>query len=158
MNGADPDGLLERESELATLESLVDAAIDGGARVGMIEGAAGIGKSRLLAEARRLAAPAGMRILSARGGELEQDYAFGVLPAKGHVFAKTGTTIAPGDDGETLQLKAQNLAGYIETKSGRLVAYALMVNDAGPVEAIEEDVAAVLTDEALISNVIYENL
>ena len=62
------------------------------------------------------------------------------LPGKGHVFAKTGTTIAPGDDGETIELKAQNLAGYIETKSGRLVAYALMVNDAGAVRDIETDV------------------
>lgn len=80
------------------------------------------------------------------------------LPGKGKVFAKTGTTIVPGDDGETLQLKAQNLAGYIETKSGRLVAYALMVNDAGPVVEIGEDVTAVLDDEARISSIIYENL
>ena len=63
------------------------------------------------------------------------------LPGKGHVFAKTGTTIAPGDDEETIELKAQNLAGYIETKSGRLIAYALMVNDAGAVEDIETDVS-----------------
>lgn len=80
------------------------------------------------------------------------------LPATGKVFAKTGTTIAPGDDGETLQLKAQNLAGYIETESGRLVAYALMVNDAGPVVEIGEDVSAVLDDEARISSIIYESL
>jgi PBP4 family serine-type D-alanyl-D-alanine carboxypeptidase len=80
------------------------------------------------------------------------------LPAAGHVFAKTGTTIAPGDDGETIELKAQNLAGYIETASGRLVAYALMVNDAGAIEDIETDVAGVIADEAEISNVIYEEL
>jgi D-alanyl-D-alanine carboxypeptidase/D-alanyl-D-alanine-endopeptidase (penicillin-binding protein 4) len=55
-------------------------------------------------------------------------------------------------------LKAQNLAGYIETKSGRLVAYALMVNNAGPVVDIEADVSGVITDEAEISNLIYENL
>src|SRR3712207_7170847 len=37
------------------------------------------------------------------------------LPARGHVFAKTGTTLADGE------LKAQNLAGYIEDrKSTRL--------------------------------------
>jgi D-alanyl-D-alanine carboxypeptidase/D-alanyl-D-alanine-endopeptidase (penicillin-binding protein 4) len=80
------------------------------------------------------------------------------LPAKGHVYAKTGTTIAPGQRGDTIELKAQNLAGYIETKSGRLVAYALMVNNAGPVEDIETDVSAVITDEARISNIIYESL
>ena len=80
------------------------------------------------------------------------------LPRKGQVFAKPGTTIAPGDDGKTIELKAQNLAGYIETKSGRLVAYALMVNDVGAVEDIETDVSPVITDEARISSIIYENL
>ena len=44
----------------------------------MIEGTAGIGKSRLLAEAAAQAA-GGMRVLSARGGELEGDFAFGVV-------------------------------------------------------------------------------
>jgi D-alanyl-D-alanine carboxypeptidase/D-alanyl-D-alanine-endopeptidase (penicillin-binding protein 4) len=79
------------------------------------------------------------------------------LPGKGHVFAKPGTTIIP-DDAGTLQLKAQNLAGYIQTKSGRTVAYALMVNDAGPVHEIDKDVAEVFTDEATISNAIYQSL
>lgn len=44
-----------------------------------IEGAAGIGKTRLLAEGRRLAGDAGARVLYARGGELEQELAFGVV-------------------------------------------------------------------------------
>ena len=57
-----------------------------------------------------------------------------------------------------LQLKAQNLAGYINTKSGRTVAYALMVNDAGPVREIATDVAEVFEDEATISSAIYESL
>lgn len=74
------------------------------------------------------------------------------------MFAKPGTTIAPGEDGETLELKAQNLAGYIESKGGRTLAYALMVNDAGVVQEIETDVSAVITDEARISNIIYETL
>lgn len=79
------------------------------------------------------------------------------LPGKGHVFAKTGTTVAP-DSGGDLQLKAQCLAGYIETKSGRKVAYALMVNDAGPVTDIETDVGGVFEDEGVISSLIYESL
>ena len=71
------------------------------------------------------------------------------LPGKGHVFAKPGTTISPDANG-VFQLKAQNLAGYIETKSGRTVAYALMVNDAGPVDLadIDADVGEVFEDEA----------
>jgi PBP4 family serine-type D-alanyl-D-alanine carboxypeptidase len=78
------------------------------------------------------------------------------LPARGHVRAKTGTTIMPAADGETFELKAQNMAGYITTKSGRWLAYALMVNDVGTITDIETDVAGVFQDEAEIANVIYE--
>ena len=78
------------------------------------------------------------------------------LPARGHVRAKTGTTIMPGADGETIELKAQNMAGYITTRSGRRLAYALMVNDVGAITDIETDVAGVFEDEAEIANVIYE--
>jgi PBP4 family serine-type D-alanyl-D-alanine carboxypeptidase len=80
------------------------------------------------------------------------------LPGKGHVLAKPGTTIVPGADGRTLELKAQNLSGYIETRSGRTVAYALMVNDAGPIADIENDVGAVFEDEGEISSIIHETL
>ena len=61
---------------------------------------------------------------------------------------------------DTYVVKAQNFAGYIETKSGRTVAYALMVNDAGPVDPadIERDLVPVINDEAAISNIIYESL
>jgi D-alanyl-D-alanine carboxypeptidase/D-alanyl-D-alanine-endopeptidase (penicillin-binding protein 4) len=72
------------------------------------------------------------------------------LPGKGHVFAKTGTTITEG------VLKAQNLAGYIEAKSGRQLAFALFLNDAGPIRSIS-DVAAVLEDEAAITSAIYQS-
>ena len=71
------------------------------------------------------------------------------LPGRGHVYAKTGTTLADGE------LKAQNLAGYIDAKSDRRLAFALFVNDAGPIERIE-DVTEVFEDQAAITNVIYE--
>jgi len=82
------------------------------------------------------------------------------FPAKGHVFAKTGTSILPGEEEGTFVVKAQNFAGYIETKSGRTVAYALMVNDAGAVDPtdIEGSLTPVISDEATISNIIYESL
>ncbi|MGI8415555.1 MAG: hypothetical protein ACR2P2_04990 [Nakamurella sp.] len=80
------------------------------------------------------------------------------LAAKGHVFDKTGTTVEVGQDGKTLMLKAQNLAGYIQTKSGHLVAYALMVNNAGPLKDFAADVSSVFTDEGEISDLIYQAL
>jgi len=80
------------------------------------------------------------------------------LPGRGHVFAKPGTTITAGPDGKTFELKAQNLAGYITTRSGRRVAYALMVNDVGAIVSVEGDVADVFSDEGAISNAIYASL
>ena len=44
----------------------------------LVEGHAGTGKSRLLREAAAAAAAAGMRVLQARGDELEREFAFGV--------------------------------------------------------------------------------
>ena len=44
-----------------------------------IEGSAGIGKTRLLEEARDAAARAGMRVLAARGTELERDFPFALV-------------------------------------------------------------------------------
>ncbi|HEX2086402.1 MAG TPA: AAA family ATPase [Solirubrobacteraceae bacterium] len=71
--------LVEREREVATLASLVDEALAGEGRVVLVEGPAGIGKTRLLAEARRTAAASGARALFARAGELERDFPFGVV-------------------------------------------------------------------------------
>jgi DNA-binding CsgD family transcriptional regulator len=72
------EDLLEREAEVAALEAAIDAAAAGGGRVVLLEGAAGIGKSRLLADVRRRA-PGRMRVLAARGGELEREFPFGVV-------------------------------------------------------------------------------
>lgn len=56
----------------------VERAVAGDGRVVVVEGPAGIGKSRLLAEARGRAEPS-MRVLCARGSELEGKFAFGVV-------------------------------------------------------------------------------
>ena len=52
---------------------------DGRPVLGLFEGAAGIGKSRLLAEARDRAQRAGFRVLSARASDLERDLPFGIV-------------------------------------------------------------------------------
>ncbi len=71
--------LVERDREVATLASLVGEALAGEGRVVLVEGPAGVGKTRLLAETRRHGAAAGARTLFARAGELERDFPFGVV-------------------------------------------------------------------------------
>lgn len=71
--------LLERERELAVISGALACARAGDGAVLVVEGLAGIGKTALLDEARSRAAAAGMRVLAARGGELETDFPFGVV-------------------------------------------------------------------------------
>ena len=71
--------LLERERELAELDGLLAEARAGTGRLLLVEGAAGLGKTRLLRETRRRADGSGMRVLAARATELERDFPFGVV-------------------------------------------------------------------------------
>jgi DNA-binding CsgD family transcriptional regulator len=71
--------LLEREAQVAALEELAHAARSGDGRFAVIEGSAGLGKTRLLAEARAIAGSAGMRVLRARGGEFEGAFAYAIV-------------------------------------------------------------------------------
>jgi PBP4 family serine-type D-alanyl-D-alanine carboxypeptidase len=70
-------------------------------------------------------------------------------PAQGKVFAKTGTFLEDG------KINAQVLAGYIDALSGRRLAFALYVNDAGAVVGID-DVLGVIQDEGVISTIIQQ--
>ena len=70
--------LHERDSELAWLSEQIDGALAGGGVATAIEGEAGIGKSALLEVAARRAQDAGLRVLRARGAELERDFPYGV--------------------------------------------------------------------------------
>jgi DNA-binding SARP family transcriptional activator/DNA-binding CsgD family transcriptional regulator len=72
-------GLVERDREVAALSSIVADALAGEGRVVVIEGPAGVGKTRLLADTRRRAAETGALTLFARAGELERDFPFGVV-------------------------------------------------------------------------------
>lgn len=70
--------LLERDSELASIDALIEQARDGRAGLALVEGPAGIGKSRLLAELRRRAESEGFLVLTARGSEIEREFPFGI--------------------------------------------------------------------------------
>ena len=74
-----PDPLVERDAETTALEELLDGL--GGGRPGLVvvEGPAGLGKTRLLHEAQRLATGRSVRVLSARGSQLESSFAYGVV-------------------------------------------------------------------------------
>jgi hypothetical protein len=71
--------LLERERETELLaRALADARSGRGAAV-LVEGAAGIGKTRLLDFARREGHARGVEMLSARGMELERNFGWGIV-------------------------------------------------------------------------------
>ncbi|MBV8956744.1 MAG: AAA family ATPase, partial [Solirubrobacterales bacterium] len=79
VGGRAPEGLIERDSELEALAGLLRGARGGEGGVALIEGPAGIGKSALLAAVVERARGAGMLAVSARGGELEREFGFGVV-------------------------------------------------------------------------------
>ncbi|MBS1678016.1 MAG: AAA family ATPase [Actinobacteria bacterium] len=71
--------LFEREHELARLSLAFERAIAGSGSLVHVEGPAGIGKTGLLAAARELAGARDLAVLSASGGELERDFAYGIV-------------------------------------------------------------------------------
>src|SRR6185312_17319815 len=74
-----PEDLADRDRELATLRAALDDLAGGRPGLLLVEGPAGIGKTRLLTEARRLAADRGVQVLSARGSQLEKAFGFGAV-------------------------------------------------------------------------------
>jgi len=122
------DGLIERESELAAIEEAISTAAAGMGTTLLIEGAPGIGKSRLAMRAAELGDAAGMRVLTARGDVLERDFPYGVM---GQLF-EPALREAPPEELERLLEGAAELAGDVLLRGaspGReastLVAHAL---------------------------------
>jgi DNA-binding CsgD family transcriptional regulator len=72
-------GLCDRQSELELLRQVLDHARSGEGSLTLVEGPAGIGKTRLLRETRAVGRSAGLRTLSARCAALERDFAYGVV-------------------------------------------------------------------------------
>ena len=80
MPAAGLDSLVERDAELSVLAAAAEQAAAGEGRLVVVEGPAGIGKTRLLRAVRADAAAAGkVRVLAARGTELEAHIAFGLV-------------------------------------------------------------------------------
>jgi DNA-binding CsgD family transcriptional regulator len=112
--------LLEREAEVATIQELVAAARGGAGRLLVVEGRAGMGKTRLLGVARTAARAADMEVLAARAGELEQEFAFGIVrqlfePLLARASAEDRAELTAGAAGLALPLFQQPTAAGQDT-------------------------------------------
>lgn len=106
--------LYGRQAELDLLTNLSDSASRGEGAVTLVEGPAGIGKTRLLHEARSLARRAGLRTLTARSAELEQGFTFGVVR---QLFQPALTSLSEGERATVLS-GASEPAGVLLTAAG----------------------------------------
>jgi len=86
--------LLEREKELADLAAALDEAVAGRGSALAIEASAGLGKTRLLKEARAIAAGREAVVLSARATELERDFPFALVR---QLFAERVAELSKGE-------------------------------------------------------------
>ncbi|HEU4904829.1 MAG TPA: AAA family ATPase [Solirubrobacterales bacterium] len=118
--------LLERETELVQLEGILDIAERGRGGVALVEGAAGLGKSSLLAHARRAAIARGFLDLHATGDELERSFSFGVVH---QLFAEPVRREAERDDdlvSGAAELAMPLLDGATPLPSDRVPAFRLL--------------------------------
>lgn len=77
--GTEHQRLLERQDELAEAQAALAAARAGSGQTLLIQGPAGIGKTELARALRSAAAAQEMEVASARGGELESEFPYGVV-------------------------------------------------------------------------------
>ena len=79
MGRTNPTRLFDRDSELAAVGALLEDAASGAGGLLLVEGEAGIGKTGIVRSAGALARRNGLRVLAARGSELESGLAFGLV-------------------------------------------------------------------------------
>jgi DNA-binding CsgD family transcriptional regulator len=101
--------LLERDAELAVIAERLAATREGAGCLLMVEGPAGIGKTRLVRAACDGARACGMAVLTARAGELERGLPYGVVRG---LFEKL-VVRAPADERSALLAGAAGLAAPV---------------------------------------------
>lgn len=82
-----------------------------------------------------------------------------LAPAKGQVHAKTGTYVGPDSSGNLL-IKAQAFGGYINAKSGKKLAYVLLVNNVQFTDfpsSVVDDLVQIFQDEGTISAILWRD-
>jgi hypothetical protein len=77
--GTPPAGLYGRAEEIRVLSEALDALAAGRSAITLVEGEAGIGKTRLLAETLGQAGRRGFQVASGRAEELERSRPFGLV-------------------------------------------------------------------------------
>ena len=102
--------LLDREAELGLISAAVASACAGAGAAVLVEGAGGIGKTSLLAQACEQAARAGMTVLTARAAEFESGYAWGVARQLFEPATRTARPGCAGGDAATLAAPASHPA------------------------------------------------
>ena len=100
--GPFPLQLLDRGAELAAIATAIELACAGSGSALLVEGVAGIGKTRLLTHACEQAAQAGMTVLAARAAEFEDGYAWGVVRQLFEAEIRTGGGQRLADDAVAL--------------------------------------------------------
>ena len=108
--------LLEREADLARIDRrLRDATARRGSLL-LLEGPAGIGKTRLVLEAGRHGRELGLTALSARGSELERDFAYGLVR---QLFEAQLVAASPPERAELLAGAAGHAAALFGVAAGQ---------------------------------------
>ena len=110
------DGLIERDDELAVLGEVIADAIAGGGGAVLVEGEAGIGKTRLLAPARAHAAASGARVLSATADEVEATVPLATARV---LLARAARGVAPDGPARLGVLALAGCAGRFRPGSAR---------------------------------------
>ena len=98
--------LLERAAELEAITAAIQSACSGSGAALLVEGEAGIGKTRLLTYACEQAALTGMTVLTARAAEFEDGYAWGVVRQLFEAETRSGGEPAAADDAVALAAPA----------------------------------------------------
>jgi DNA-binding CsgD family transcriptional regulator len=99
--------LLERDAVLARIDERVRDAIAGDGSLLVLQGPAGIGKTRLVTAAGRRGRELGLQTLSARGSELERDFAYGLVR---QLFEAPLVAASPSERAELLAGAAERAA------------------------------------------------
>jgi DNA-binding CsgD family transcriptional regulator/Tfp pilus assembly protein PilF len=91
--------LLERDAALARIDQCLRGAVAGSGSLLLLEGPAGIGKTRLVQAAALRGRELGLVMFSGRGSELERDFAYGLVR---QLFEAPLVAASPSERGELL--------------------------------------------------------